>query len=100
MFSHLRLRKILRDLWNFKTRTTLVVLTIAIGAFAVGTIARTWVILSRELAQEYANVNPASITLRRRVAEVAARERPGRRLVLPRCVVPVLQYRTAGAGRG
>ena len=63
MFSHLRLRKILRDLWNFKTRTILVVLTIAIGAFAVGTIARTWVILSRELAQEYANVNPASLVL-------------------------------------
>lgn len=63
MLTLLRLRKILRDLWNFKTRTSLVVLTIAIGAFAVGTIARTWVILSRELAQEYTNVNPASIIL-------------------------------------
>ncbi|MEZ4708755.1 MAG: FtsX-like permease family protein [Caldilineaceae bacterium] len=63
MLTRLRLRKIGRDFWNFKTRTTLVVLTIAIGAFAVGTIARTWVILSRELAQEYANVNPAGIIL-------------------------------------
>ncbi|MEM7132767.1 MAG: hypothetical protein AAF702_41070 [Chloroflexota bacterium] len=35
MLTRLRLRKILRDRWNFKTRTTLVVLTIAI-AIAIG----------------------------------------------------------------
>ena len=61
--SRLRLRKIVRDLWLYKTRTALVVLTIAIGVFAVGTISRTWLILSRDLAQSYASVNPASAIL-------------------------------------
>ena len=63
MLIPVRLRKILRDLWSSKTRTVLIVLTIAIGAFAVGTIARTWVILSRELDQAYFGANPASIIL-------------------------------------
>ncbi len=35
-----RWRKVLRDLWSNKTRTLLVVLSIAVGVFAVGTIAR------------------------------------------------------------
>ena len=63
MLSRLRLRKIGRDLWLHKTRTILAVLTIAIGVFAVGTISRTWMLLSRELAVGYASVNPASAIL-------------------------------------
>ena len=34
-----RWRKILRDIWRNKRRTVLVVLSIAVGAFAVGTVA-------------------------------------------------------------
>ena len=34
-----RWRKVLRDLWSNKTRTILVVLSIAVGVFAVGMIA-------------------------------------------------------------
>ena len=34
-----RWRKVLRDLWGNKTRTALVVLSIAVGVFAVGMIA-------------------------------------------------------------
>ncbi|MBN1991921.1 MAG: ABC transporter permease [Anaerolineae bacterium] len=60
---NLRTRKILRDLWGNKIRTALVVLTIAIGVFAVGSIARSWVILSRDLSNSYLAANPASATI-------------------------------------
>jgi putative ABC transport system permease protein len=58
-----RWRKVLRDLWGNKARTVLVVLSIAVGVFAVGMIANTQVILSRDLAEAYAASNPASATL-------------------------------------
>lgn len=58
-----RWRKVLRDLWGNKTRTALVVLSIAVGVFAVGMIAGTQVIVTRDLASGYAAVNPASATL-------------------------------------
>ena len=54
----LRGRKVLRDLWSQKVRTILVVLSIAIGVFAVGMIANTQAILSRELAEDYWASNP------------------------------------------
>ena len=50
------------DIWFNKTRTILVVLTIAIGVFALGTISRSWAILSRNLSESYQAVNaPNSI---------------------------------------
>lgn len=58
-----RWRKVLRDLWSNKTRTILVVLSIAVGVFAVGTIVGTQAILPREMRASYASVNPASATL-------------------------------------
>ncbi|TKJ28737.1 MAG: hypothetical protein CEE40_10785 [Chloroflexi bacterium B3_Chlor] len=58
-----RWRKVLRDLWGNKTRTVLVVLSVAVGVFAVGMIANTQVILSRDLAQSYAATNPAHAIL-------------------------------------
>jgi putative ABC transport system permease protein len=58
-----RWRKVLRDLWVNKTRTVLVVLSIAVGVFAVGMIANTQVILSRDLADAYAATNPAHAIL-------------------------------------
>ncbi len=58
-----RWHKVLRDLWIYKTRTVLVVLSIAVGVFAVGMIANTQVILSRDLAQAYAATNPAHAIL-------------------------------------
>ena len=57
-----RWRKVLRDLWLNKTRTLLVVLSIAVGVFAVGAIASSQVILSRDLTQAYLATNPASAT--------------------------------------
>lgn len=58
-----RWRKVLKDLLANKTRTLLVILSIAIGVFAVGTIVGTQILLSRELAISYASVKPASAVL-------------------------------------
>lgn len=58
-----RWRKVLRDLWSNKTRTILVVLSIAVGVFAVGLIMGTQTVLTRELDEIYATTNPASLTL-------------------------------------
>src|SRR4051794_25837526 len=58
-----RWRKVVRDLWGNKTRTLLVVLSIAVGVFAVGTTAGTWVMLSHDLSADYAATNPGSAIL-------------------------------------
>jgi putative ABC transport system permease protein len=58
-----RWRKVLRDLWGNKPRTILVVLSIAVGIFAVGMIAGSQVIFTRELNTSWESVNPASATL-------------------------------------
>jgi putative ABC transport system permease protein len=58
-----RWRKIIRDLWSSKLRTILVVLSIAIGVFAIGVIASARVILSRDMNQSYAATNPHSATI-------------------------------------
>ena len=58
-----RWRKVLRDLWSQKARTVLVVLSIAVGVFAVGMIAGTRVILSDSLTASWMAVRPASATL-------------------------------------
>lgn len=55
-----RWAKVLRDLWEHKTRTLLVVLSIAVGVFAVGMIASTQQILSRQLMESYLGVNPGN----------------------------------------
>lgn len=58
-----RWRKVLRDLWLTKTRTLLVVLSIAVGVFAVGTIASSQIILSRDLRASYLATHPAQATI-------------------------------------
>ena len=55
-----RWRKVLRDLWLNKNRTIVVVLSIAVGVFAVGTIASSQIILSRDLRATYLASNPGS----------------------------------------
>jgi putative ABC transport system permease protein len=62
MFSP-RWRKVLRDLWHNKTRTVIVVLSIAVGVFAVGMIVSTQIMLSNDLAVSYAATDPASAEL-------------------------------------
>ncbi len=48
-----RWNKVLRDLWGNKLRSLLVVLSIAVGVLAVGTIAHMSVIVSRNLLAPY-----------------------------------------------
>jgi putative ABC transport system permease protein len=58
-----RWRKVLRDLWSNTTRTLLVVLSIAVGVFAIGMVGGSRVILIRDLTETWMAVNPASATL-------------------------------------
>ena len=54
-----RWTKIINDLWSNKLRTVLIVLSIAVGLFAVGTIVSTRAILSTEMARAFAAINPS-----------------------------------------
>src|SRR5512135_2647459 len=56
--------KVLNDLWGSKTRTLLIVLSIAVGLFATGAIVSTQQVLSGQMSQGYAATLPASGTLR------------------------------------
>ncbi len=58
-----RWKKVLSDVWGNKTRTVLVVLSIAVGIFAVGVIAISREVLSRDLAESYAAISPSSATI-------------------------------------
>lgn len=66
-----RWRKIWSDLTVNKTRTALVVLSIVVGIFAVGSIAGTSSILSRESRELWEGIDPASATLITTPFEVA-----------------------------
>jgi putative ABC transport system permease protein len=54
---------VVRDLWINKMRTLLVVLSIAVGIFAIGTIAGTQAVITREAQRVYADTRAASATL-------------------------------------
>ncbi len=58
-----RWQKALADLWGNKARTALVVLSIAVGVFAIGMVSGSSVIISRELRAQYALTRPASATI-------------------------------------
>ncbi len=55
-----RWRKVAADLWGNKARTVLVVLSIAVGVFAVGMIAGSGIILTRDLRAAYEATSPSS----------------------------------------
>ncbi len=57
-------RKAIRDFWRERTRTTLVVLAIALGIAAFTALLSSYAILTRELNAGYLATNPASATLR------------------------------------
>jgi putative ABC transport system permease protein len=56
-----RWSKVFSDLWDDKTRTGLVVASIAVGVFAIGMIISTYVILGADINRSYAAVNPPNI---------------------------------------
>ncbi len=58
-----RWRKVLGDLWSNKTRTILVVLSIAVGVFAVGMIAGSQVMLAHDLKAANDAANPISASI-------------------------------------
>ena len=58
-----RWRKVVRDLWANKTRTLLVLLSIAVGVTAIGMVMVSQIIIDRSLPEAYAAVNPASGTI-------------------------------------
>lgn len=51
--------KVYRDLWNNRSRTVLVILSIAAGVFAIGMIGATQQTLTASLASQYAELRPA-----------------------------------------
>ena len=58
-----RWRKVLADLWEDKVRSVLVIASVAVGVFAVGMIAGTYVIISTDMNSSYSSANPANIVL-------------------------------------
>ena len=56
--------KVLNDLQSYKTRMVLIVLSIAVGLFAIGTIVNARVILSQDLAKGYVAIAPSSGVIR------------------------------------
>ncbi len=58
-----RWRKVIRDLWLNKTRTSLVVLSMAIGIFAVGVTINAQIVLSDSLIEIYTATKPAHATI-------------------------------------
>ena len=55
-----RWHKVIRDLWGHKLRTVLVVLSIAVGIFAVGVVMGGRGVLMREFDTDYLSSNPPS----------------------------------------
>jgi putative ABC transport system permease protein len=58
-----RWRKVLSDIWGNKTRTLLVVLSVAIGVFAIGAIVHMNLVVRDDLVASYAATDPAHATL-------------------------------------
>ena len=56
-----RWRKVAADLWENRSRTALVVLSIAVGDFAIGTIISAYNIIAADMSVTYAESNPANI---------------------------------------
>lgn len=57
-------RKAVRDFWQERARTVLVVLAIALGISAFAAVMSSYAILTRELDRGYLETNPASAVLR------------------------------------
>ncbi len=58
-----RWRKVLADLWDNKTRTFLVISSIAVGVFSLGMIMSTYVIMDNDVDVSYAAHKPANIDI-------------------------------------
>ncbi len=63
MTNQPRLRKILRDVWENKARTGLVVLALTVGLAGLGAFLVSYAVLMREMQVNYLATNPASATV-------------------------------------
>jgi len=59
-----RLAKVFQDIWGYRVRSALIVLSIAVGLAALGTISGTRSILSTEMGRSYAAIQPSSGVVR------------------------------------
>lgn len=93
-----RWQKVLADLWGNRTRSLLVVASIAVGLFALGVMAAIYAVSLEDLQRGYAAVNPANIAIQtslfsqglvERLQEVeGVRDAQGVRLYSTRLLVP------------
>lgn len=58
-----RWRKVISDLWESRARTALVVTSIAVGVFAIGTILTAYFVIAEDMSVSYAAANPANIDI-------------------------------------
>ncbi|MBC8336259.1 MAG: FtsX-like permease family protein [Anaerolineales bacterium] len=58
-----RWSKVFTDLWDDKTRTILVVASIAVGVFAIGMVISAYFIMDEDISHSYASVNPPNIEI-------------------------------------
>lgn len=66
-----RWRKVLRDVWEHKARTLLVVLAMVIGLAGAGTILDAWALVQRATVEGYLTSDPVAATLRTDVVDSA-----------------------------
>lgn len=59
-----RWKKVFADLWSHRIRSLLIILSIAIGLFAVGMISTLRVVLAADMRTSYSAVNPANVLVR------------------------------------
>jgi putative ABC transport system permease protein len=59
-FLNPRWRKVIRDMWGNKSRTALVVLSIAVGIIAIGVVSASQEMFVRDLNISYSTINPAN----------------------------------------
>lgn len=98
-----RWRKVVRDLTSHRFRTLLVVLSIAIGIFAVGVVLGTRSILLREFDVDFASSEPPNVVYRTldfgEELVQRAEQQPGVEAVQPRRTVS-LPYEWEGSEQG
>ena len=58
-----RWQKVIADLWGNRTRSLLVVASIAVGLFALGVIATIYTVSLADMRRGYAATNPSNITI-------------------------------------
>ena len=58
-----RLRKVAMDVWSHRMRSLLVIASVTVGLFAVGVISTLHQVITADMRQGYAAVNPPNIRI-------------------------------------